>query len=485
MQEPTFEKLKVAWIDDRPGNIPVKTFSQSIKRYFEIIPMTDLDRLVEVAGGAPDDLDSDTSQFDVVATDFNLVPENKREAVSERILEAGLDAPAAGFLVGLLLSLAKPGTPKAIFPYSGDQRQFSEVWKLGRTFSPWWVSVAPPTSSSKLAGAPSEVFLEMASAYRESLAIHLKTGSCAVSDASERYLESLSSSPDSDIDADTVLRIRFPEKERLLPVGALFYDFVDQSTLRIGPAKKIYDFFEQSIERNPKHKEVERLSERYWNESNQLQSLLTYANSADNNFVSKPDLLSNFGENEKDDLARAFLFICIRSYVSTKCIIDLLEQVSASTLIDDDAALSVEEIRRFAIEEMKLAPENEMFWELFDEAIAAVEKLNHYASNLDQILDSVTDEGSKTIWDWEARIVRALDPNPKSITVNLAGSQRVGRAVAKALSRHLEKQNFTAARHLIAGKFVLSKHDAAIAKRYARRMIPTEFPWPSFLHTER
>lgn len=233
LSDPLEGRLKILLIDDHAlrGLADYSDSHANQADWFHIVYATGPEGL--------DDLSADIAKaghngdgvigppFDIYFTDFNL---SEAPDVSHERHPA--NAPAAGFLIGIMLASDWPNVPQAIIPYSGEPAQYGATYALADKFAPAWLqlekvdsynkgkypSLAPTGGDRGLIGAAVRP-------YRKSIRKAFRRGHADLTLESEVRLRSLMK--EEWVDAKERLHFNTVSGKREVKIGSFFYDVTD------------------------------------------------------------------------------------------------------------------------------------------------------------------------------------------------------------------------------------------------------------------
>lgn len=500
-------KLQCLWVDDGVELFNPRTFPAEYRLYFEFQREHNLERLRNMAPCADPRIET---SFDIAITDFNLIPRRVRNASLEAdhddqeapnlVEQAGLQADAAGFLVGMLLAVNTPDRPKAILPYSGDARQFGAVWNLARHFAPHYIAVAPSTTRSKLETMNDLDPLGSAViAFRQSLATFMLRNACALLPESEALLDSLFGSPSAMIGVKEFIKLRFANTTREFLVGALFFDKLEDprrtSSIR---AQDVTDFFRDLMIESDVKADAQKIADQAWAASQSVQSVRTYGFNLSIGGEDPPPIVSRtYGPNSEEPRGIATIDLILRSYVATNSVLEAL------TMLDDQEEddLPIDLIPQKLVERdiVRDREADKHFWRGFDDALITLNIVDRDAATLGQMLDAI--DRNRSVFTWSARVLRAIHPDttkrpfpkwPESrearhtdfegcLGVMDKAQKQLNRVLRRSLPQEERDRVQTAASSLIAGTNTLLGRDRGAALRLALTYVPERLSRPRFI----
>lgn len=481
------------WIDDRVDLFKPDEIPAGYDRYFEFQREYDLQRIAAISPRSAQPIEV---EFDLAITDFNLVPRDKPRAQGDVVKEAGLEADAAGFLIGVLAAANRPYRPQAILPYSGDQRQFGVVWQLARYFAPHYIAIAPQTTRSKLTSVSDlDAFGGATEAFRQSLATFLARDACALSPGSEALIDELSNDPQARIAVDQTIELRFANESRAFLVGSLFYDRIERPRRDTHiDAAHVVEYFRPAVEGSAIIRDARSIADEAWKSSQTPLSVNVHMKNLGTGGKNTKAVCAQTYNVPDADAVRAIAVIdlLMRSYVATECVYEALLTIDCT--IDDEIAVA--DIRQTILNLQLAEASDSYFWAGLEEVVATLEMVHHPHSTHQDLLDGF--DRFPSLFSWPARFLRAIHPdttaepfpgfNPGEVSAKrtdfakfVGGNCSDGKQVSRILAKSLDVDDFSLTKKLVTGTNALHGRYRAIARRMALSYVPAGLEKPRFI----
>ena len=500
-------RLKVLWLDDTIDRIaPWAGAALDFEPWFSLVYAThprDVTELIDdsASRGGPTDgrrllYDLEGAPFDVYLVDFRLCDKIDDGCMLEEHLEAGLHAPSAGLLVGILTALRWPRHPQALVPYSGYDEEFGQIWRLARQFCPptisvlWDDSVTKGTRDQKslLNLLPVQCRVALGNAVRSAeVVMPLKER--------DRWETLLADNAGQTIPAEEKIWLFTECGARPYLAGALFHDVLDELN-RTVPETDVRAWISTLPVADSVEREARRLAEFYWklrwNEMSQDVYSIVRALKQD---VEVPGLQPNppsypwlcswkrKGEGRDTSVRRirlAILFLFLREHE------DRIRHRRQHADVPDEIRRLLEVIRDDdrEIEELLGDLENSArldgCLERYHDLIASFLEFVESGALTDPIRDIIA---GRELDVAEADIVQLVDPFPTAwdTPLSLDEGLKIGRGLTRLDIDDVPSLNM---KDLLAGDgSSLTPAEFLCARRFARELMPSEEDWPRWLRS--
>lgn len=495
-QTPRFEindgRVKILWIDDLYEQI-VPTNLRDEAEWFaltcasgpsDIRTLLDEGIISDTKGGSKLlDYSLRGFPFDVYLTDFRLCDKKNGGCVaSDAHLAAGLHAPAAGFLLGLLTALRWPAHPQSIIPYSAYDEEFGQIWKLSHSVCPPSVNVVWNEGISKGKRDPYALLKYVGPTFRASITKATVSGVLQILFKERDRWEATVSSAAETVNARELVWFVGQYGLRPFLLGALFYDQLDKKTTTV-PAAAVREWLAQLPINDPLEREARRLAAFYWTLRSSEVSKDVYAlirrfksglaKPAD--FSPPPTwpwLFEFTRDRENKHLLRRLtvLFLVILEHASRVRLRSWDLSQNPTDLLGLIA--SVRETRGItSTEALKMVKDVADEFELTQE----LEKLlAEYKSP--NVPEESLIEGARCLV-MEGDVVQLLDPLPGAwdACLSLDSGKKIGRRLARM------NPEFNVTKLLNGDGSTLTAGERLAAQRYIREMLPRSEDWPAWL----
>jgi len=500
-------RLKVLWLDDTIDRIaPWAGAALDYEPWFSLVYAThpeDVTKLIDsvTSRHAPTDADRllydlEGAPFDVYLVDFRLCDKIDDGCMLEAHLEAGLHAPSAGLLVGILTALRWPKHPQALVPYSGYDEEFGQIWRLAQQFCPpivsvlWDDSVTKGTRDQKslLKLLPIQCRLALGNAVRSAeVVMPLKER--------DRWEALLADDVGKVIPAEEKIWLSTENGVRPYLVGALFHDVLDEQNREV-PATDIKAWISTLPVVDSIGRQARRLAEFYWklrwNEVSQDVYSVVRALKRGVEIPGLPPHPPSYpwlcswkrkGDGRDTSVRQirlAVLFLFLREHE------DRIRHRRQSAEIPDEIRRLLEVIRDDdrEIEELLVDLENSArldgCLDRYHELIADFLEFVENGVLTDPIRDIIAGREHDVA---ETDIVQLVDPFPTTwdSPLSLDESTKVGKGLTRLA---IEAVPSLDVKGLLAGDgSSLTPAEFLCARRFARELMPSEEDWPRWLRS--
>jgi hypothetical protein len=498
-------RLKVLWLDDTIDRIaPWSGAALDFEPWFSLVYAThpdDIRKLIEDSaspctrsdGGQPL-YDLGDAPFDAYLVDFRLCDKIDDGCMKEDHLEAGLHAPSAGLLVGILAALRWPAHPQALIPYSGYDEEFGQIWRLTQQFCPPAISVLWDDSITKGTRDQESLLKLLPVQFRRALSSAARSADVVMPLRERDRLETLLEGVDGGtVAADELVWLSTTCGLRPFLVGALFHDVLDQVN-RTVPAAEIRKWISTFPVADAITRQARRLAEFYWrlkcNEvSRDIYSIMrSLRQGADlpglpSHPPSYPWLCSwkrkGEGRDESVQLIRlAVLCLYLRQHDDRvrrrRQQADIPDDVRNLLLVLRDDERSIEEL----LGDLENAARMDGCLDRYHELIASFLEFVESGAVVDPIRNVIAD---REIDVDEYDIVRLVDPFPAAWDgpLSLDESMKVGKGLTRL---NMDGVPTLDVKGLLSGDASsLTPAELLCARRYARELMPSDEDWPDWL----
>ena len=494
-------RIKVLWLDDTIERIaPWGSARLDYEPWFSMVYAThpsDVSDLVRQSARVGGERSYSGLQykapgvpFDVYLLDFRMCDKVDDGCLLEEHLEAGLHAPSAGFLVGMLTALRWPNHAQAIIPSSGYAEEFGQIWRLAEQFCPPSVHVLWDDSVTKGRRSQESLMRLLPQQCRGALRVSMEAQAvCLPLKERDRWEALLQVNDDSSVRADEMIYLTGDYGVRPYLIGALFHDHLDEENLTV-PVQPIRDWISELPVADSIETEARRLAEFYWKMRWTDISRSVYAVGRERRNgrkipglpekpASYPWLCSKMRSDKSKRRNRlAILFLLLRDHdyrVKRRLHRDGLSDACKRLLkmITYDLE-SIEDL----LEDLRTQAWAHGYAEMYNDLIAEFLEFVGDLPFIDPIREIFDD------WDLdvsEADVVRLLDPLPPTWDVPI--SLDVAKKIGKGLTHlNIGDTPTLAVKALLAGDgSSMTPTELFCARRFARELQLAEVDWPEWL----
>ena len=503
--EPGDGRLKVLWLDDTIDRVaPWAGAALDYEPWFSLVYVThpaDMTQLIDESEGRCVLGDSgrllydlEGAPFDAYLVDFRLCDKIDDGCMLEAHLEAGLHAPSAGLLVGILTALRWPKHPQALVPYSGYDEEFGQIWRLTQQFCPSTISVLWDDSITKGTRDQKSLLKLLPVQCRKALASAVASSEAVLPlREHDRWDELLDEKNGDAIPATEKIWFSTECGVRPYMLGSLFHDVLDEAAQAV-PAADVRAWLSSLPVTDPIVRQARRLAQFYWklrwnDISQDIYSVMRELRQG----VEMPGLqpsppsypwLCHWKRkgNARDDSVQrirlALLYLYLLEHEDRirrrRQQVVIPEEVRRFLEVVRDDNRNVEELLEDLQNAARLSGCLDKYHELIGEFLEFVES----GVLTDPIRGIVADRDLDLS---ELDIVRLVDPFPTAWDGALSLDE--GSKIGKGLTRlDMDGVPTLDVRGLLAGDASsLTPAELLCARAFAREIMPSEEDWPSWL----
>jgi hypothetical protein len=502
------ERLRILWIEDRPGVVPEKSFGTVGNKTVQIV-------IAETAGDVWQLLNKEQNSFhlkqgfDAYITDFRLVdrPSEKTGEETSRPREIrvpgreyptegelGADAPAAGLLIGLLASLRFPDRPSVILPYSRFSEEFGATWRLVKNFAPLGPALADSNQINKEKMEQQQLLNEASACFRRTLVEWIRADRIALRGDE---LDMLVNTGGSGVAYSQPLTIIQENSARTIMVGALFLN--DDVSLSTGvPIEAIREFVSSLPPRDEGYINARRLAEQFISAAEEDASIRLYAKTFEEldrgagyplvkNLKHSPWLGEGDAWQNSVDRRNAFLMILVYLYARYVLPVTLIFDYQSD--LNVNASMPTAKAIKDLVHEHKLQSFPVVYRGLDDLTKSVLKPAGISPDDpLELALDELCEQFEQATKirqiRWERLIHRYVDPNPGEVTLirpRISNAERIGQGLKRLLSAGGEDRAGGRLKGLLEDRRCLNHGFLRVPRIYARETLPPSVKWPAWL----